>query len=69
MSNNEINKNYTNRKCQCCGRDIYSAESVYSIEISKDFSQEILLTSVCVDCYSRFMQIINNAKRWRESNV
>ena len=69
MSNNEIIQNNAKGKCQCCGGNIYNTESIYSINIEKDFSPEIILDSVCVNCYNKFMQIINNAKIWRRMNV
>ena len=69
MSNNEIIQNNTKCKCQCCNRNIFNTESIYTINISKDFSPEIILDSVCVDCYNKFVQIINNAKIWMKTNA
>ena len=46
--------------CDCCDREIRSAEQLFSMEISKCQDKEIIIEDMCIDCYERIKFVIKN---------
>lgn len=51
--------------CDCCKREIRSVEQLFGIEIKKGQDKEIVLEDVCINCYEKIKQVIDNAELWR----
>lgn len=54
--------------CDCCKREIYEEEQLFSMEIKKRQDKEIVLEDMCADCYERIKYIVDNADSWRTAN-
>lgn len=48
--------------CDCCSREIYEEETLFSMEIliTKGYGKEIVLKDMCVDCRDKLEDLINN---------
>jgi len=53
--------------CDCCKHKIGEYEQVYSVEIKHSNDKEYILDDVCDECYGRFIDIIENAEKWRQN--
>lgn len=55
--------------CDCCERQIGSAEKRFSLEITSSGCKEIYIPDMCVDCYKSIEKLIVNAKFFRKNNA
>lgn len=48
--------------CDCCCREIYEEEPLFSLEISvtKGNGREIILRDMCMDCRDKIENLANN---------
>lgn len=48
--------------CDCCCREIYEEEPLFSLEISvtKGHGEEMILKDMCANCYDKIENLVNN---------
>ena len=53
--------------CDCCKREIGDVEPLFSMEITKGYqNKDIYVQDMCVDCYGRIKDIVDNAEHRRK---
>ena len=65
IKGNDMKKTF----CDCCKREIGEFEKIFSMYVANGASKEMHIKDMCIDCYDRIKQVVDNAERWRREQV